>query len=537
LDESNIFTATARVAGPEAASLASVAADQAPSTPEGSVLSLEQRLLVGITDFVVARAQQELVNYVVRDFSGKLCDPMAKFNAPKGQQPVVVDMTKIFPRACAVLGSAGMTPDLSQVGSTFVQALKRDVHEFPQVFLNAAQSGVFCNSQDCKDTAQVALAIYQAVEASRTGGSPILAVATAAGSLSGCKQVGDRDCGIKFLGVVLEAFAAQYKSLRTIDLQNGDEVAALVDLLATHVILQIDKDPHLKPFGQDIVKLRKSLQALVPPVRQIVSDVSALQGSGLSKEQKTDLSLEIVENLANLWSLGLPDIATTDRAKLVNVINDVHDAWKADQTGQYDSLIAELFSLSKDLDLRFPLPESVQKYLPLITALTTAQKPEDVTAALEKYAEPVGSWRDKQTGRRSLTLNAFAGGVLGATRSTGGGDSAGRLAVFLPVGLDFNFSKNLGLFFSVIDLGNLAEVRFNQSNSDTSIPDVHLKEVVSPGLWLRYSVRNAPLALGAGGSLRRQIGSTQAPADTFWQFGAFIAVDVPLFSLFKGGGN
>src|SRR4029077_5766850 len=140
----------------------------------------------------------------------------------------------------------------------------------------------------------------------------------------------------------------------------------------------------------------------------------------------------------------------------------------------------------------------------------------------------------RQPGGGSLTLTAFAGGALGATRSTGGGDSAGRLAAFLPGGLGLNPNKNVGLFFSVIDLGNLAEIRFKQSKSDTSIPDVHLKEVVSPGLWFRYSVRNTPLALGAGGSLRRQIGSTQGTTDTFWQVGAFIAVDVPIFSLFKG---
>jgi hypothetical protein len=534
LSRANIFRATEMVAGPESASLALAAADQAPSDPQGAVLSLEQRVLVGVTDFVVARAQQELVDYVVMDFSHKLCDPAAQLDLlGKGQPPVVVNMTQMFPRACAVLGSAGTSPDLSRIGSTFVQALKQDVHDFPPVFLNAAGSGVFCKTQDCQSAAKVALAIYQAVEAARTGGSPILAAATAAKSLD-CRQAGDRDCGINFLGIVLEAFAAQYKTLQSINLQNGEDVAALVDLLATNVVIQAGQDPKFQMFVNDVDKLRKTLQALVPPVRQIVSDVNALQGSNLSKEQKIDLSQEIIESLVTVWKLGLPD-DTADRAKLINIVNDVHDAWTADQAAEYDRLFAALFSLARDLDLNFPLPASVQQYLPLITALTTAQKPEDVTAALEKYAAPLGSWRDKQTGQRSVTLNAFAGGTLGATRSTGGGGQAGRLALFVPLGFDWTLNKNFGLFFSVVDLGNLAEIRFHQDNSSTEIPDVHLKEVVSPGLWLRYSFHDTPLAVGLGGSLRRQIGSTQATTDTVWQFGFFVAVDVPIFTLYKGG--
>ncbi len=499
-------------------------------------------MLVGVTDFVVARAEQELVDYVVADFSQKLCDSKAQF-APfgKDQQPVIVDMTQIFPRSCAVLESDlspnGRPLDLSQLGSTLEQALKQDLHDFPPVFLNAATSGAFCKSSsaDCQDNARIALAVYQAIESARTGGNPILAVATAAKSVTNCTKSGDRDCGVLFLGDVLEAFAAQYKTIQTIDLQNSDEVAALVDLLAANVIIKAEQNPNLKPFTKNLGKLRENLQALVAPVRQITLDVKALEGNGLPKEQKVDLSLDIVDNLAKLWNLGLPDISADDRTKLVNIVNDVHDAWTADQAAEYDRLFAALFSLARDLNLNFPLPASVQQYLPLITALTTAQKPEDVTAALEKYAAPLGSWRDKQTGRRSVTLNAFAGGTLGATRSTGGGGQAGRLALFVPLGFDFTFNRNFGLFFSVVDLGNLAEIRFHQDNSSTEIPDVHLKEVISPGLWLRYSIRDTPLALGLGGSLRRQIGSTQATTDTVWQFGAFVAVDVPIFTLFQGG--
>ncbi len=415
LNRENVFEMTRSVASPDAALVASAAVDQAASTPQGAALSLEQQVLVGVTDFVVARAQQELVDYVARDFAGKLCSTSATFPSfVKGQPPVVVDLTQVFPRACAVLGSfsttadqTGMPLDLRQIGSTFVQALKQDEHDFPKVFLNAAAAGTYCQpqDQDCKDAAGIAVAVYQAVEAARAGGSPILAVGTAAKSI-GCKAEGSSGCAVHFVGIVLEAFSAQYKTLQSIKPEDGADVAALVDLLAANVILQVQNDSAaslLQPFVSDLDKLRKNLQALVAPVCQVVSDVGTLRTTGTPADQKAALSLDIVENLTTIWSLGLPgvpDIKAADRAKLVNIIKDVQDAWTADQTGQYDRLFADLFSLSKDLDIYFPLPASVQQYLPLVTALTTAQTPDDVTAAFEKYAAPLGSWRDKQTGRR-----------------------------------------------------------------------------------------------------------------------------------------
>jgi hypothetical protein len=544
LNRENVFEMTRSVADPSTASLASAAVDQAASTPQGAALSLEQQVLVGVTDFVVARAEQELVDYVARDFAGKLCSTSATFPPlVKGQPPVVVDLTQVFPRACAVLGSfsttadqTGMPLDLRQIGSTFVQALKQDEHDFPQVFLNAARMGTFCRSQDCQNAASIAVAVYQAVEAARAGGSPILAVGTAAKSID-CKSGDSRGCAVHFVGIVLEAFSAQYKTLQSIKPEDGADVAALVDLLAANVILQVQNDSAaslLQPFVSDLDKLRNNLQALVAPVCQVVSDVGTLR-TGTPADQKAALSLDIVENLTTIWSLGLPDINADDRAKLVNIVKDVQDAWTADQTGQYDRLFADLFSLSKDLNIYFPLPASVQQYLPLITALTTAQTSDQVTAAFEKYAAPLGSWRDKQTGRRSLTLNAFAGGALGAIRSTGGGSSAGRLALFVPVGFDYTFNRHFGLFFSVADLGNLAEIRFRQGNQDTEVADAHLRDVVSPGVWLRYSVINTPLALGLGGSLRRQTDSAPSTTSTVWQVGVFVAVDVPIFSLYRGG--
>ncbi|MFY9822971.1 MAG: hypothetical protein WAM82_16435 [Thermoanaerobaculia bacterium] len=527
--------------GGHAITAAAATAAPTPSNPSGSPLSLEQNILVGVTDFIVERAQQELVDYVVQDFSAKLCDPRAPIAS---NSTITVDISMIFPRACEVL-SETTKPDLRQLGSAFEQALRQDLRDFPKVFLNAAiTSGIFCKSSPaaCKEPAQIALAVYQAVEASRNGGNPVLslATATAAGNLPGCTNAGDRVCAINFLGTVLGEFATQYKTVKALDPQNADDVEALVDLIATDVLKLVGKDPKLQTFVADVAKFRQTVQALVGPVHQIAADVSNLQGSGLTKQQKADLALDVVENLANVWSIGLPDIEVggqivpAERAKLVKIAQDITNAWTAGEQGTYDSLIADLFSLAKDLNINFPIPASVQQYLPLITALATAQKPEDVTAALEKFALPVGSWRDKEDGQHLLNLNAFAGAIAGPTNATGGGSKAYRFAVFAPVGLDYNLNKHWGVFLSMVDLGNLAEIRFHQDNGDTEVPDAHLRDVVSPGLWFRYSIHNTPLVAGFGASLRRQSGSAQTTNGTFWQGGIFFSVDVPLFTLFKG---
>ncbi|HWN66064.1 MAG TPA: hypothetical protein VNM90_00425, partial [Haliangium sp.] len=71
--------------------------------------------------------------------------------------------------------------------------------------------------------------------------------------------------------------------------------------------------------------------------------------------------------------------------------------------------MAALYALAVDLGVPEPLPERVRKYVPFVTALTTAESSEQVAAAFERYATPVGGYKAKQQPGFHFTASALVG--------------------------------------------------------------------------------------------------------------------------------
>ncbi|MEM7152807.1 MAG: hypothetical protein AAF799_08190 [Myxococcota bacterium] len=171
---------------------------------------------------------------------------------------------------------------------------------------------------------------------------------------------------------------------------------------------------------------------------------------------------------------------------------------------------------------------------------------------------------------RVITINAYAG-------ARGGGDilvdsqvdniAAGQFGLFAPMGLEMAWglgrSSSVGLFVSVIDVGALADFRFGDANvddtpaDDTTMgdgpdnqtdaevdtqPQIGLRQVVSPGLYLMFGIPKTPFTLGFGGAFSPRLRSvTLNPNDenatteqesVFTLSGVF-AVDIPVVVIHK----
>lgn len=149
------------------------------------------------------------------------------------------------------------------------------------------------------------------------------------------------------------------------------------------------------------------------------------------------------------------------------------------------------------------------------------------------------------------SVGALAGVMFGQERlssnsvTTDFGRRAKVYGIFMPVGIDYSYSKNArqdtyGIFVSLLDLGAIATLR-SGDNSDTvsveSEANFGFEQIVSPGIYFRYGIPNSPLVIGAGWSRTPRLRSItiKSTAESIdmdsTRLLLFMAVDVPLFPI------
>jgi hypothetical protein len=205
------------------------------------------------------------------------------------------------------------------------------------------------------------------------------------------------------------------------------------------------------------------------------------------------------------------------------------------------------------------LPDSkARKYLMLLGDLAQAKTAAEVQTALEGAAAPVGSWRLKRRGfvasiSAVVGLHTGAELVLGvksaATQSSSTHDVGYGLGLMASLGLDLawpimNSRSSAGLYFSVLDVGQLAYARLGTvdgaaKDDVTAGSKASFLGVLSPGVYARFGLCRTPFTLGMGFSyapeLRQYLVDTtkrdsDAPKAAFdtMRFGIFLGVDLTL---------
>lgn len=179
----------------------------------------------------------------------------------------------------------------------------------------------------------------------------------------------------------------------------------------------------------------------------------------------------------------------------------------------------------------------LMKYGSFIATAMHARTPDEVAAAIEAFALPPGSSAMKKYARFSISLNAYVGasGGLEFLDNTNGNP---YYAIATPIGVCFNFglqsAGSLSLMASVIDIGALTAFRF-QDPTTNPLPDFRVENVLAPGGYLIYGVPRFPLSLGIGaqmGPYLRTVNNQSGTASA-WRMGAFVALDIPLVSLYN----
>ncbi len=207
--------------------------------------------------------------------------------------------------------------------------------------------------------------------------------------------------------------------------------------------------------------------------------------------------------------------------------------------------VLRVFLPNMDGDIR----QKIFSYGQFIASVASANNSDEVAAAIDAIALPPGSSRVKKQNYFSAALNAYTGFNVGEehlsnnTRSTVVGLTA-------PVGVTMSWmlpkmrekSRSPGsfsLFVPIIDVGALVTYRFNDPLTN-DLPDLTWSNLLAPGMFAVYGFGNdLPISLGFGaqrGPNLRTISSATADIKVSgWRYGAFLAVDIPVFNLFVQG--
>lgn len=227
----------------------------------------------------------------------------------------------------------------------------------------------------------------------------------------------------------------------------------------------------------------------------------------------------------------------------------------------------------KNLQNNFSYGSSRRKVSQMLNFFTDLQKATDnkqISQVIEKYAEPVQSYRIKRYNNFSLDLNAYTGAFAGIETRAGKGympyskDSITKVVsgITAPVGFSFswawrhkfkcenakkypvyiNKSGDLKSFkggcftasFMLIDIGAVVAYRFTNDTSKALPQTVKFSQFLAPGLHVAQGLRNLPLVIKAGIQYTPQLRNFEdEPGRLFdvYRIGLSLCYDIPLLNI------
>ncbi|NGP89505.1 hypothetical protein [Fodinibius halophilus] len=189
----------------------------------------------------------------------------------------------------------------------------------------------------------------------------------------------------------------------------------------------------------------------------------------------------------------------------------------------------------------------ILKYGLFIANVAQAENSDQVQAAIKAVVLPAGSSVIKRRSQFNVSINAYLGGFLGREMLTSKEKfklHPNSFGMFAPIGISGSFSfseknkSSFSLFLSIIDLGAVASIRTQDDVEE--LPEFTLENIIAPGAYAAYNIRNVPLTVMAGAQLGPQLRkfetdeteTTTLTESSVWRWQIAITVDIPLFNLY-----
>ncbi len=289
-------------------------------------------------------------------------------------------------------------------------------------------------------------------------------------------------------------------------------------------------------------------------------DASASTAS--SRDNSVDLAhiqefITIADNLVYLLEDGLRLAGLRldkNEQKGIDCFRRVISIYTDVNTKSYALAISKTFNLIDELGkgnpdfAKFREGEFYRHFITFGTFMASvvrAETPEEVQAAIESVAMPVGSASVKKYSRFNVAMNAYVGGFGGGERLylTQSGSSSDKrlLAPVATVGISAGWGLGkagaISLYGSLVDLGALVAFRL-QDSSTSDLPKLELRNIIAPGGYLVYGFPTIPISLGLGAQWGPALREVTVAGNTLsetqgWRWGVFLAVDIPVLNFYS----
>jgi len=195
--------------------------------------------------------------------------------------------------------------------------------------------------------------------------------------------------------------------------------------------------------------------------------------------------------------------------------------------------------------------KEILKYGTFMISMINAETAGDMEKILEDAAMPVGGYRVVRSSPFSVSLSAYPGvfgsrEIVTANMQIKGEKAEWNASFAAPIGVVFGLGRgsfdkpgpSWSLFFPIIDIG--AVVSWRLGGEDKGIPDLSWKNIIAPGAFIMYGIKNTPLSIGAGIQYGPQLREIKLATDAVIESSAFrvgvlIAVEIPIFNFYAKG--
>jgi hypothetical protein len=480
-------------------------------------------LTVALVDFVVDRAKQEVIYAFIANLGATLdTSPLLRRAFPTTQQLIVRSTNGAVPQA----------RDVAQVGlPVWRTALVSDLQRLPLHLLNNADS--ICarlettRGSACRSRAQP-LQLAARIGEDILGGSVILRSlesweVTQGSSLGGLPpqllpalSVSSQLIALsRTQGYVLPSESATspllYSSQSLLHASEETRRAFARLLLVGAAASLPDRQVDERAFTAGLLALAERTERLSLPASMAQDGGRTASAAYLVRE-----ALLVVSDAADLGvTLAL---SKTDAERLRRTSEDLHllaTAVDAFLSAAYSDAIVRTLQLVDGVRAA-PAPGGLMKMTALAAALADARSEQQVVAAFETAASPIGGWRGKAVGDVPVSVSAYPG-IAGGYESVVGEDigsgrrSSASIGASLPIGFEFVLApritdarrrplvRSVGLTLAPIDLGAVLSYRFDTGDPVTNEPQESLRQVFAPGIFLATGISSRwPLTMLTG---------------------------------------
>lgn len=211
---------------------------------------------------------------------------------------------------------------------------------------------------------------------------------------------------------------------------------------------------------------------------------------------------------------------------------------------------------------------STGKFVSLLNDVVKAENSKSLSEVIKQYSAPVQSYKVKRKNRFSIDFSAYPGLYAGVEGKQGHGilkkSTSFVTGITCPLGISLSFGtkktykpglnkrpngsyyikyktgeikelKGGSTTFSLtlIDIGAAFAYRWSNDSSATLPKEVNFAQVLAPGCFVGWGIKNTPLILNAGAQFVPQLRdfNTDGESENTFRFSVSVAFDIPIWNI------